>query len=93
MVISNIDIQGNKQAMEKQLLKFINTSILNEMVEISADDELLISGLVDSMNVMRLVSFVKSEFKLEIAPHEITIENFSSVKRLSIFLDTKINTA
>ena len=75
--------------MEKQLLKFIYTSILNEMVEIDADDELLVSGLVDSMNVMRLVSFVKSEFKLDIAPHEITIENFSSVRKLSLFLDAK----
>lgn len=79
--------------MEKQLLKFIKTSILNEMVEIDADDELLVSGLVDSMNVMRLVSFVKNEFKLDIAPHEITIENFSSVRKLSLFLDAKNKTA
>lgn len=77
--------------MEEQLLKYINNSILNGMVEIDADDELLISGLVDSMNVMRLVGFVKSEFDLDIAPHEITIENFSSVRKLSSLLDAKKN--
>lgn len=75
--------------MEKQLLNFINIGILNEIVEIGAGDELLISGLVDSMNVMRLVSFIKSEFGLEVAPHEITIENFSSVNNLTQFLNAK----
>ena len=75
--------------MEKQLLDFINIGILNEIVEIGAGDELLISGLVDSMNVMRLVSFIKSEFELEVEPHEITIENFSTVNTLTKFLHTK----
>ena len=75
--------------MEQRILNFINTSILNEIVEITADDELLVSGLVDSMSVMRLVSFVKNEFDLDVAPHEITIENFSSVNRLVQLLNTK----
>lgn len=77
--------------MEKQLLNFINTSILNGVLEVSAADELLVSGLVDSMNVMRLVGFINSEFNLPVAPHEITIENFSTVKQIVKLLDSKSN--
>ena len=75
--------------MEEQILSFINKSILNEVVEIGIDDELLVSGLVDSMNVMRLVSFIKNDFKLDIEAHEVTIENFSSVRKLTQFLNAK----
>ena len=46
------------------------------------DTELFSSGLIDSLTVMELVSFVEGEIDCAIPPSEITLENFDSVNQI-----------
>lgn len=77
--------------LENQLLRFINDDILNQSTAIDRADELLLSGLVDSISIMRLVSFIENRTGQPVPPGDITIENFSSVDRIISYLQKSVN--
>ena len=54
--------------------------------EIDADSDLLASGLIDSLAIMRLVTFVEKSHGVSIHPADITIENFTTVRRIVSYL-------
>ena len=56
-------------------------------IELSPEDDLLGSGLIDSMGVMRLVGFVEETFKIKIPPEDIIIENFMDVKAITNYVE------
>ena len=55
-----------------------------------ADDaSFLDEGIVDSVGVMELVTFVEESFGLKVNDFEITPENFDSVSRLVKYIRSK----
>jgi acyl carrier protein len=53
------------------------------------DDSFLNEGIVDSVGVMELVSFVDHEFGIKVDPSEVAPENFDSVSKLAAFVNKK----
>lgn len=52
-----------------------------------ADDEgLLLSGLVDSLGVMRLVSFIESSFDIKVPSSDLRLENFANLAAISAYV-------
>jgi acyl carrier protein len=49
-------------------------------------------GIIDSLGVIELVTFVERRFALQVQPAEVTPENFDSVSRLAEFIRRKKNT-
>lgn len=47
-------------------------------IEISADTELLMSGLVESLSVITLIAWLEDEMKTLIDPGLVTLENFET---------------
>src|SRR3974390_2850434 len=56
---------------------------------IADDDSFLETGVVDSMGVMELVAFIQFEFGVEVAQHEIVVENIDSIGKLANFVRRK----
>lgn len=77
------------------LKRFITTELLANRQELNLgpDDNLLISGLIDSLGVMRLVSFIEDNFGIHVPPEDVTIENFQSISILSAYLESRIQVA
>jgi D-alanine--poly(phosphoribitol) ligase subunit 2 len=50
------------------------------------DTGLFSGGLIDSLNVLALVSFVEAEIGREIPPADITIEHFDSIDRIVCYV-------
>ena len=46
-------------------------------------------GIVDSMNVLELVTFVENEFGIKVDDHDIVPANFDSVSRLAAYVQNK----
>ena len=63
-----------------------------EDLDLKSDDNLLTSGLVDSLSIMRLVAFIEEEFATEVPPEDITIENFLTIQHILDYLETRIPT-
>ena len=53
------------------------------------DDSLLESGIVDSLGVLDIVSFVESEFGISVADEDLIRENFGSIGRIAAYIEAK----
>ena len=49
-------------------------------------DSLLGLGIIDSMGVIEIAGFLKSEFGVDAAPDEIRPENFDSISAIAAFV-------
>lgn len=68
------------------LQSFLSEELLNG-ASVSADEDLLLSGLLDSLGVMALVSFIEKTQAAPVPAGDITIENFSSVDTIVTYLN------
>ena len=81
------DKMDSKQAI---IIKYIQENLLSgkSEIELSSEDNLLGSGLLDSMGVMRLVVFVEETFNIKIPPEDIVIENFMDVNAITNYVES-----
>lgn len=77
--------------VEHETIKsFIQEELLvGREIEVGYDDDLLMSGLVNSLGVMRLVSFTQDTFDVDIPADEITIENFETITAIVNFIKSR----
>lgn len=74
--------------MQQELIEYLTTEILDDgdAADIGPGDDLLGTGLVDSLGMVRLAGFVEEKFDYKIPPEDFTIENFQSIELLSAYL-------
>jgi len=74
--------------IELSIREFIAHNILFNEQGFPYPDEasFLTEGIIDSIGVMELVSFVGDRFKIEVDPQDITPDNFDSVRRLADYV-------
>ena len=70
------------------LRSYISGSLLGGQ-EIADDDDLLLTGLVDSLGVMSLVEFMEAEFAFKIPFDDVIIENFSTLEAMSFYVTAR----
>lgn len=75
-----------KELNENYIRNFIEVRLLNGC-SIGDDDDLLLSGLLDSLAVMTLVAHLESARGMQIASQDVTIENFATVTKIASFLN------
>ncbi len=77
--------------MDDKIVNYIETELVvsDESLEITSDDDLLGSGLVDSLGMMKLISFIEKEFELKIPAEDMVIENFMTVSCISTYLKSR----
>lgn len=56
---------------------------------VSDDENLLDSGIVDSLGILDLVSFIEQEFNVTVSDDELVPENFKSIRSLAAFVQRK----
>ncbi len=72
------------------LKQFIITELLNdESMSLSDDQDLLLSGLLDSLNVIRLAGHIESEFSISIPPEDMVVENFSTLVDIDTYIKNR----
>lgn len=57
---------------------------------VTNDEELYTSGLLDSMGTIDLALMLESEFGIAIDTRDIIVENFDSVSKLAVYINTKL---
>jgi acyl carrier protein len=77
--------------IEAQIREFILQNLyFSEDTPIGDEDSFLQTGVIDSMGVMELVSFVQSRFGVTVAPSEVVVEHFDSIRQLAQFIQRKL---
>lgn len=60
---------------------------------LAGSDNLLESGIIDSLGILDLVSFLEQRFAIVVADEELTPDNFQSLDQLTIFVERKMTEA
>lgn len=72
-----------KEFIEKEFLARRDTK------EVSEEDSLLDSGLIDSTGIFEIVSFLETQFRIEVPDEEIVPENFETINDIVAFVTSK----
>jgi acyl carrier protein len=80
-----------QRVMSMDRAEAIKTFILNDInitgvTDLSYDDELLNSGIVDSIGVIQLVTFLEEKLGSQIKPEDIIPSNFKSVRAITALI-------
>jgi acyl carrier protein len=67
--------------------------VASDRTDVGADEPLTSSGVIDSLGMLRLITFLEEHFKMEIGDGEVGEENFGTLSRLAAFVDRKQRTS
>ena len=75
-------------AMSDRIREFIVQKLMHEKTDVPVADEesLLDRGLLDSMGLLQLVTFLEKEYQVTIQDPDIVPENFESIHAISAFV-------
>ena len=75
------------------IMEFIKTQLVREktMKNIGRGDDLIESGVIDSLGILKLLAFLEAKFSIHIADEELIPENFQSIESIESFISRKKN--
>jgi acyl carrier protein len=79
---------ANAEDFESLITDFLATELLGASgPKIDPDENLFVSGHVDSLGIMRLIAHLETELALEIPPADLVPDNFRSVRVMAEYLN------
>jgi len=81
-------------ATEQRIRTFIESELLVQGTsdDLGDDTSLIESGVIDSLGVVKIVSFLESDFGIDVRDDEILPRNFESIRAISDFVASKAAT-
>ena len=76
--------------MKAALKAYVVGELLSGM-DVGDEDDLLLTGLVDSLGVMRLVSYLEQQYAIKIPPQDVTIDHFMNIDAINQYLEKRIS--
>ena len=85
------DDETNEQ-LAGSIHKFIEDDLLmGQGIDFSSDDALLEEGIIDSLGLLEVVTFIETEFDISVDDAEVTLDNFGSVNAIAAFVKSSKN--
>ena len=72
------------------LIDFIQAEIVVDDIAVEADTDLLLTGAVDSLGVIRITHWMEETTGVVVDPGDVTLENFQTVGKMSAYLDARL---
>ena len=82
-------------AIADALRTHIREEIAYDRAELTLTDEfpLVEQGIIDSMGILRLVTFIEENFGIALEPEDLMLENFATVSAMAAFVTAKVTPA
>ena len=80
------DGRTGRAEVEERVLAYVRRELLDPGDTVARDTELLAGGVLNSIAVLRLATFVGQEFGIDIRPADFVIENFRSVEAIASYV-------
>ncbi len=83
----------DKKKIKIEIIKFLKkrNPILLKLKKIPEDKSLLKLGYLDSFGLIELIEFIQQKFKVKINNNELKPEVFSTLNKMSIWIEKKLN--
>lgn len=69
--------------MVEEITNYIHDEI---DVLVNQEEELLSSGLIDSITIMKLIAHLEERYEIKVPPQDMVIENFNSVLSITEYI-------
>ena len=73
----------------EDLLAHINAEISISPEPIEFETDLLLTGAVDSLGVIRITQWMEDELGIDVDPLDVTLDNFQTVAKMVAYVGTK----
>ena len=77
-----------RQLIRKFIVEHFPSSLRHSLTD---TDPLLESGVIDSLGVLDLVTFLETKFIVTVDDEELIPENFQNIARIAAFIESKPN--
>ncbi|MBI1798827.1 MAG: acyl carrier protein [Candidatus Eisenbacteria bacterium] len=68
---------------------YVRMEFAPERASVAPDENLLAQGIVDSLGILKLVTFLEQRFGFEAADDDLVPENFSTLEMIRDFVERK----
>jgi len=81
--------------IEQKIKDYILREFLPDETDLLLDSDLPLiqQGIVDSLGILQLVSFIEEEFNIKIAPEDVVLKNFAMVNEIKKLVMAKLPSA
>lgn len=81
---------GNNREIVRE---FVISSLVKkrEHLEVGDQENIIISGLLDSLGIIKTISFLEEKYNFTIKDEDVLPENFESIEAISSFVDRMSN--
>jgi acyl carrier protein len=85
-------VKNNSEQVTQKIKEHITQEFLYDRPEIVLDNDfsLIENGIIDSMGIFRLISFLEEQFAVTLEPDEVLLENFENLNSITAFVLSKI---
>jgi acyl carrier protein len=74
--------------MVEEITNFIKEEI---DVLVTQEEELLSSGLIDSITIMKIIAHLEETYEIKVPPQDMVIENFNTIKSITEYITQQKN--
>ena len=83
---------NGKHKISEKIREFIlNQFPLARQRSTKDDDSLLDSGIIDSLGVLEVVTFIEIQYDITLSDEEMLSDNFESISTLTTFIQKKLS--
>ena len=79
--------------IEQKIKDYSLSEFLPDELLLDSDLPLIQQGIVDSLGILQLVSFIEEEFNIKIAPEDVVLKNFAMVNEIKKLVMAKLPSA
>lgn len=76
--------------LSSRLVAFVQQDVCNNAIELSGETDLLLTGAVDSLGVIRITQWLEDETGIEVDPGDVTLENFQTINRMIVYVEKQL---
>ena len=77
--------------MKEQIKNFIIMTFMDGEGNLEDDQSLFEADIIDSLGVIKLLTYIENKFNVHIDIGEITLGNFSTIKDITEMIKNKLN--
>jgi len=80
----------SKEMQKREVREFIIDRLAksDEQRNISDEDNIIVAGIVDSLGIMHLISFLEENFSVNVPDEDILPENFESIDSIVRYIQS-----
>ncbi|MEA5510552.1 acyl carrier protein [Crocosphaera sp. UHCC 0190] len=82
-----------EQEVQQVVKKHIAEQFMYDKPEVNLDNDLPLieQGIIDSVGIFQMISFLEDKFQVILDPDEVLLENFETVSAISSFVIDKLS--